>query len=206
MARIIHKKESHFIGAWNYIKESRKYIYFAAILFILGTLGGIVFQGQLGALDDLLKGIIDQVKDLGLTELIWFIFKNNSLSAFFALSLGVFFGLFSMFNATFNGVILGYVFSKAVSKEGIGVVWKVLPHGIFELPAILIAVGLGIRLGLGFFENYSLFSFLSSSKKGKSKNDFAKRFYSSLKVFFFIILPLLAIAAVIEGLLIFLYK
>ena len=67
--------------------------------------------------------------------------------------------------------------------------WKILPHGIFELPSIIISFALGIKLGMFVFA------------KNPSK-EFKKRFVLGLKTFVFVILPLLVIAAIIEGLLI----
>ena len=52
----------------------------------------------------------------------------------------------------FNGYVLGFVAELAVKSPknplGILILWKLVPHGIFELPAILISIGLGIKLGL----------------------------------------------------------
>ena len=54
------------------------------------------------------------------------------------------------------------------------------------VPMIELSFGLGIRLGFGVF----------------SKEKFKERFYHSFNVFLMIIIPLLIIAAIIEGLLI----
>ena len=98
-------------------------------------------------------------------------------------------GIFPIFNAVFNGILLGYVYSKAVPIAGYFVIWRVLPHGIFELPAIFIALGLGVHLGASFF--------------GKEKiKTLSKRFRLSFKAFLTVVLPLLVIAAIIESLLV----
>jgi stage II sporulation protein M len=70
---------------------------------------------------------------------------------------------------------------------------NLLPHGIFELPAIFISFGMGLKFG----------TFLFYKEKMKK---FAEFFSNSLRVFVFVILPLLVIAAIIEGSLIFLLK
>jgi stage II sporulation protein M len=70
---------------------------------------------------------------------------------------------------------------------------KLLPHGIFELPAIILALAFGLRIGMFFY----------------SKNpelEFKYRVKNALRVFVFIIVPLLIIAAIIETSLIFLIK
>ncbi|HJX50295.1 MAG TPA: stage II sporulation protein M, partial [Candidatus Nanoarchaeia archaeon] len=70
------------------------------------------------------------------------------------------------------------------------VLLRLLPHGIFEFPAIILALATGIRLGLFWFSD-------------NKKKEFVKRVEGSLRVFLFVILPLLIIAAIIEGFLIF---
>jgi len=57
------------------------------------------------------------------------------------------------------------------------------------LPAIFLSFGLGIKLG----------TFILQKKKIESFKDY---FLNSLRVFFFVILPLLIVAAIIEGVLI----
>ena len=261
------KKRGIFRESWEYIKFCRKYIYAISIIFLLGTFLGFFLRNDLGFLDSFLRDIVNQTKGMNLPELIFFIFQNNLRSAFFTMLFGIFLGLSPMINALFNGTILGYVFSKAEMAEGFIVIFRVLPHGIFELPAIFISLGMGLKLGLGFIENYfalykkmhskkimGIFSligalfgiiiflaFISNSVyvlnkitwiswvifvfgialigqlfyffviKDKAlrkiqKEIIAGRIYSSLKVFFVIIIPLLLTAAIIEGILIIAYK
>jgi len=256
-----------FRESFEFLGKNKKYIYIAAGIFLFGSIFGFLFSSQLGFFDDLLKELAGKVEGLNTGELIWFIFQNNLKSAFFTLIFGVFIGIFPVINAMTNGVLLGYVFSKASAIDGWTSIWKLFPHGIFELPAVFIAIGLGMAVGFGFINNYFaiyrkklrmkvfgvlsvvlgflglafLFSPISSSlgdsvistiiynivmvliglamilpfivlfffsdKKLKviQKKSFFDKFYSSLKVFFYIILPLLIVAAVIEGLLIAYY-
>ena len=80
---------------------------------------------------------------------------------------------------------------KAVSLEGILTLWKLFPHGIFEIPAVIISLGLGLRLGI---------TLMFKTKK------FKKESFSSLLVFLLVVTPLLIIAAIIEGFLVFFIK
>jgi len=68
--------------------------------------------------------------------------------------------------------------------------WRILPHGIFELPAVFIALGMGLKFG----------GFIFQKEKIKSLREY---FWNSLRVFLFVVLPLLIIAGIIEGTLIF---
>lgn len=183
------RKENLFKESLNYIRESKRFIYSIIFIFLAGSLLGFIFSGNLGIIDSFLEKLIKETEGLNSAELMWFIFNNNLSSSFFGLFLGVFLGVFSIFNALTNGVVLGYVYSKVAVVEGYSVFWQLLPHGVFELPAIFISLGLGVKLGMFIFEK-------------NKKAAFIERFKKSLKVFFLIVLPLLLVAAIIEGLLI----
>lgn len=176
-------------GIWAYLKESRNYIYLVIALFFAFSVIGYLFNEQFSFLDEFLRGLIERVEGLNAIELIFFIFQNNLQSAFFGFVLGIFLGIMPVISAISNGVVLGYVFAQASAEEGFSVILSLLPHGIFELPAVFIALGLGLKLGMFIFAK-------------KKKEEFRKRFIMGIQVFLGIIVPLLIIAAIIEGLLI----
>jgi len=185
-------KEGLLQESFSYLRLARNYVYFAVVLFFLSAFIGFLFPENFSFFEQFLRELADKVNDLSLIGLMWFILQNNVTSAFTAIIFGVFLGIFPVVNALINGAVLGYVFSKASAVAGFSVILLLLPHGIFELPAVFIAMGLGIRLGM--------FVFVPS---GKKLEEFRTRLWGSLKVFFTIVLPLLIIAAIIEGLLIF---
>ena len=74
---------------------------------------------------------------------------------------------------------------KVAARRG---TFLLVPHGIFELPAILFSIGIGFKIGIDLF----------SRKKGNLKYNLRE----ALRFFIYIILPLLIIAAIIEGALI----
>jgi stage II sporulation protein M len=115
-----------------------------------------------------------------------FIFFNNLKSSFFGMSFGILFGIFPILVTIFNGYLLGFVSAFSVAGGGVLSLWKLLPHGIFELPAIFLSLGLGLRLGTLVFQ--------------KNKQKFLKEnILRSLKIFLLIVIPLLIIAAIIEA-------
>ena len=156
------------------------------IFGLIGFLFPIFFEEQIL---DLIKELIAQTEGLGTFGLTKFIFLNNIKSSFFSMALGIFLGIFSFLILIVNGYVLGFVASKSVAVEGILVLWRLLPHGIFEIPAVMISAGLGLKLGAYLFVKH---------KKG----DFKQWLLNSLRVFLFIVVPLLIIAAIIEGILI----
>lgn len=184
------KKESMFREAVSYLKESMIYFYIIIGLFLFSAIIGFMFPENFAFFDELLKELAEKTAGLGPGELTWFIFQNNVMSSLLGLIFGIVFGIFPVIEIVINGLLLGYVYFIASSAEGLGVIWMLVPHGIFELPAVFISLGMGLKLGMFVFS------------KGKKK-EFIMRFKKSLKVFLLIVLPLLIIAAVIEGILIF---
>ena len=150
-------------------------------------------RGRMFEIADLIKKFIEELlaktEGLSTSQLILFILYNNLKSSFWALILGFFLGIFPVLTSFANGYVLGFVAEKTVSQESIFYLWRLFPHGIFELLALFLTLGLGTRFG---------FFILGRNKK----REFLRRLQESLRVFLFIILPLLIIAAIIEGALI----
>lgn len=175
--------------ALDYIKESKNYIYITIAIFIASILIGFFNASYLSVIDKFLRDLIEKTAGLEGIELIAFILVNNIGSAFLGLFFGIAFGVFSVINTLVNGIVLGYVLARAYDFSGFSDFWRILPHGIFELPAVFISLGLGLKLGL----------FMFSKNIGK---ELKRRFFGSSKAFIFVVIPLLIIAAIIEGLLI----
>jgi len=181
---------------WRYLNESKNYLVFIIGLFFFSGFIGFfvpapdwVYEKIVEFISELLK----ETENLGQFGLIKYIFLNNVQSGFFVMIFGLFFGIFPIISTVLNGYLLGFVSYFAAQTEGISVLLQLLPHGIFELPAIFISFALGIKLGTIPF-------------KDKKRETFLNYIRESLRVFFFVILPLLVIAAIIEGSLIFLGK
>ena len=183
--------KNQFKQAVSYIKETKNYILFSIFLFIGSSAVGYFFRANLTFLNDFLKDLILRTEGLNTFEMIFFILQNNLQSALISVLAGVFFGVFPIGNAAINGTVLGYVLGIAADVEGFATWWRLLPHGLFELPAILISIAMGIKLGFSFFQN------------GENRSEtFKERFYNSANAFLMIVIPLLIIAAFVEGILI----
>jgi uncharacterized membrane protein SpoIIM required for sporulation len=181
------RKESLFMESINSIKSAKKYIYIIILLFFLSAIFGFIFADKLSFINQILKELVDKTEGLGPFDLTVFIFLNNLQSAFLGMVLGLAFGIMPFVNSIGNGIVLGFVFEKVYNVSGFSNFWRILPHGIFELPAIFIALGLGLQLGVNvIFNSRSLFYELRRA----------------VLAFLLIVLPLLIIAAIIEGLLI----
>ena len=177
----------------DYVRVSKNFIYSVIIIFLFFFFIGFFIKAP-GILEErileFIKELLKKTADMSQPELTRFIFFNNLQSSFMGMLFGIVLGIFPVLTMLANGYLLGFIAEKTVGKEGIFILWRLFPHGIFELPALFISLGLGLKLGTFVF------------KKNKLKV-LSTYLLKSIKVFFFIVIPLLIIAAIIEAALIF---
>lgn len=175
--------------SWRYIEETRNFIYFIVATFLVFALVGFFIPAPESIANQIFKFIeelLEKTSGMSQTELISFILFNNLKSTFTGMIFGIFFGIFPMISAVANGYVIGFVGVFSVESQGASVLLKLLPHGIFELPAALISIGMGLKLGSFIFQK-------------NIKKAFKEYFWNSLRVFLLVVIPLLIIAAIIEG-------
>lgn len=187
----IIKKENFLKENYNevfgFIKKSKNYIYTITILFIASFFIGYFFPVFFSEeIKNFIKDLLERTENLKGFELILFILGNNFLVSFSSIAFGLIFGIMPVITSVVNGYVLGFVAGFAVSQEGILVLWRLFPHGVFELPAIILSLALGLRLGMSFFNK-------------SPKKEFKYCLKNSLRTFVFLIIPLLIMAAIIEG-------
>lgn len=118
-----------------------------------------------------------------------FYLRNNLTNAVETIGLGVGFGIFSLYSLTMNSLTIGLVISETdLSVQSI--LSLLLPHGIFELTGFIIAIGCGVRLGIGSINSLRKLSINPLRRSGKSIADLIP-----------VAILLIIIAAPIEGLL-----
>lgn len=142
----------------EHLRQMGGYIAFGFILFFAGIIAGgtndafaSFLDGQLAGLEGLSKSI-NESSNPTLTMFI-VIFLNNAIKSVFILYLGVFFGVVPLLFLTVNGMIIGYLLQDLVMRHGGAYTFEVivkglLPHGIIEIPAIIIASAYGLRFGV----------------------------------------------------------
>lgn len=178
--------------SWKYVQESKKFIYIIIGIFFFFVLFAYFIPAPQFLSDKIMvfiKDLINQTKGMSQWDLIKFIISNNVKSTFIGIISGIVLGIFSVVSTIANGYLLGFVAFLSVKTGGFLTLWKIFPHGIFEMPAVFISLGLGLKMGTFIFQKKKLKSFIDYSIK-------------SLKVFLLIIIPLLIIAGIIEGTLI----
>ena len=103
-----------------------------------------VSADALGELDQLLESI----GSLGTFGLFLVIFFNNAIKTLGVIILGVFFGVPPFFFVTLNGFVIGILISGLASDTGYGTIVAALaPHGVIEIPVLLLATSLGFAVG-----------------------------------------------------------
>jgi stage II sporulation protein M len=141
--------------------DERKLIGGAALILIAGMLIGYfnaeeidqAFRqsGMYGALEQMVRRIHANPDFLTAFGLIFF---NNVRAAVTTIGLGIFLGVYPVLMLMANGMMLGVILHQSAVEAGVHplvlFVTKVLPHGILELPAIIIAAAYGMRLGITF--------------------------------------------------------
>ncbi len=176
----------------SYLKSSWKHILIIICIFVIFVLAGLFVPIQnLGLPENyiqMLKNSLDWIKGLNPVEILLVIFLNNAVKCFFAIVLGVGLGIIPILFVGGNGLILGLVAIETFNEKGLNfVLAALLPHGIIEIPMILISAGLGLRLGV------YMYNFIRGEKI-----DMRYELVKSLQIFTRIIMPLLFLAATIE--------
>ncbi len=190
------KLNEEYKRGWKYLKDSKSFIYIATGIFLLFVLIGFFMPAPELLYDKIMtyiRELLKQTEGMSVLQLTWFIISNNIKSTVLGIVFGIFFGIYPLITSIVNGYILGFVSSVSVSGAGIASLWRLLPHGIFELPAVFISLGLGLKLG----------TFIFQKDKIKSLKDYAT---NSIRVFGLIVVPLLIIAGIIEAVILFFVK
>lgn len=212
------------------LSKIKVYFWFSFLLFFFIALIGFLFPSFFEEkILEIIRELIGQTEGLGVFGLIRFIMANNMKSAFLGIFLGIFLGVAPLGIIIVNAYILGFVANKSIAVGGFLILWRLLPHGIFEIPAILISLALGLKLGFSLMNNCikhynkkisslnsAFLMFLSilflpvsfiiymtlTLTNLKLKEMFFRNITDSFRIFILIVVPLLVIAGIIEGVLI----
>ena len=184
----------------KYVKESDNYIAITfgifVFLFAVGFMIPFFAPPEVNSLifemvQQWIEEILEKIEGKGFLGMWWFIFQNNTMVALISIFSGVFFGIVPMVFLLTNGLVIGVVSGIISLSNGhiFSNLIRLVPHGIFEIPAIIISFAIGIRFGTFIFNK-------------NIKKAFKYHLVNSARTFLFVILPLLFIAAIIESILI----
>lgn len=187
MSNISNKEQ-----ALQYIRGIRKEIGCMFLLFlisaVIGYITAIMYPDMVVRSLEELEGLVELLKNLSLIEIMFLIFLNNALKSLLILVLGVGLGIVPFLFIAYNGYFLGIFSHKIIMEQGyLYLVAGILPHGIIEIPMVVISAAIGLRLG---FKGLA-------SLKGKSVH-LKEEIITGVKFFFYWIMPLLLVAAAVE--------
>ena len=126
--------------------------------------------------------------------MFFFILLNNSVKSFAVLLSGILFGLTPLIAVAANGYTLGVAYLFAAEEFGYGrAAQAVLPHGVLEIPAVILTAGYGLWLGVTFTRRI----------RRRDMAGFGDQVKHAIRMFFKVAFPLFILAALIETVLIF---
>jgi len=135
-----------------YLRSIRPYILLSVYLFCATAALGFVVSVRNPELAATYVGDVAEklqwILDLSPPKMMMAIFLNNLFASLMALLLGVGFGIVPFIVVVMNGLVMGLVVHQAMLAGGLAfVIIALLPHGIIELPTVLVCIGVGFRLG-----------------------------------------------------------
>jgi stage II sporulation protein M len=164
------------------------------LLFMYSIFMGYSLGNQIKAqsFEGVLSNIPDPAKSTSL-EMFTAILYNNVIASFIFMASGVLAGIPPLMFMAFNGFFVGYVAYNAAQVQGLGFVFAtILPHGVIEIPTIILCASMGVGFG------YQLIH------KLMHREGLQQYVTDSLNVFIKRVIPLLVLAAGIETALIYL--
>lgn len=164
----------------------------SVVVFAIGVVTGMIalvaFPQASAGVENSIAEFVSFAHGLGPVGLFAFIVVNNVVKAAVMMVLGIAFGLIPVLFLVSNGIVLAVAAALVVEKGGALVaVAGLLPHGILELPAVLLAAAAGLRLGAVALERVR-----------HPGIDIKVEVVKAWRLFTVLILPVLLIAAVIE--------
>jgi stage II sporulation protein M len=178
----------------HYQRKLKPYLVTSVAVFVAGAvLGALATSFAPHVAQYFNQNVADFVKifrTLPKLALATAIFLNNTIKALLVIVGGLALGFFPVIFLLANGAALGFVLAASMQSRGVlNALLAIVPHGIFELPAILLATSMGLLLGRCAITK------LFSSGEISISSELAL----ALKFFARIVVPLLVIAALVES-------
>jgi stage II sporulation protein M len=174
----------------------RNWVIIAAGLLVIGLCAGVIIGFTMPpAIISSLLSELEGLQELGLmyqpflVSTAVFIFTRNATTLLLSFFLSPLLCIFPFVALTFNGLLLSFVSVIIAREESIGyVIAGILPHGILEIPAIILGEAAALSFGVGILA--ALFS-------KKRRGSFTASLRENFK-YLGIALALLVPAAIIE--------
>ena len=193
----------HFIGrqykeTWRFIGKDLRWIFLGTIVFFIAfiVLTDLFFNNhpeEMQQVIDTFSATVEEISPDGEISAPH-LFLNNLRACAVAVLLGLIPFLFvTALTLIANAAVMGAVGAMyGMTGRSVAVMYLagILPHGIFELPAILLSISMGL---------YICYCLVKRICEGRYNRGIVKKaLANSLRTFLCLIVPLLAVAALIE--------
>ena len=184
-----------FRGMEDYLAKLVPVLVLSSLVFVFSIFIGYALGEETSAqsFEGVLSNIPDPTESSSI-EMFAAILSNNVVASFLFLATGILGGVPPLMFMAFNGFFIGYISWNVSQVQGLAFVFAtILPHGVIEIPAILLSASMGVGLG------YSVIHRLLK------REGLARYVKDSLTIFVMRIIPLLVAAAGIETALIYFF-
>jgi len=166
------------------------YLLILSVIFSAGFFLGMAAPSPLRQqATEAFQDVVSQYQDLAGGTLFFFILLHNVMASILLLFSGLLLGIIPVMSVVLNGFFLGVLYRQAAGVAGYAkAALKVAPHGIFEIPALLITASYALWIGMAVLLRI----------RGKQVDPVRGRVEHAFRRYFFVVFPLLVIAATIE--------
>jgi stage II sporulation protein M len=178
----------------QYLRTLRAYFGASVTLLALGAVLGILVipyaPDVAQNINQSVTGFVKLFRGLPKPQLALAIFFNNAIKTLVVIMGGALIGIIPAVFLVVNGAALGFVLYLSIQQRGLSQsLLAILPHGVLELPAVLLGSSIGLMLG----------GYMLKKLSGNTEPIMRRELARALRFFASIIIPLLAIAALVES-------
>ena len=168
----------------------KTYLLILALVFAVSFLAGTIVPSSIRRqMTEMFQVVVGNYRGLAGGTLFFNILVQNVMATIFVIISGVIVGIIPTFAVSSNGFGLGVLYRQASEVSGYPeAALKILPYGVLEIPALLIAASYGLWLGVMAVRRM----------RGKESTLLRFQIEHSFRRYFAVVFPLLVIAAGIE--------
>lgn len=168
----------------------RPYILVLALIFVTSFLAGTMAPPAIRKqMTEVFQVVVGNYQGLAGGMLFFNILVQNVMATIFVIISGVIVGIIPTFAISSNGFGLGVLYRQASEVSGYSkAALKILPYGVLEIPALLIAASYGLWLGV----------MIVRRMRGKESTLLRVQIEHAFRRYFAVVFPLLVVAAAIE--------
>ncbi|MDA8178618.1 MAG: stage II sporulation protein M [Deltaproteobacteria bacterium] len=171
-------------------RTMKPYILVLALIFTVSFLAGTMAPPAIRRqMTEVFQSVVGNYGGLAGGMLFFNILVQNVMATIFVIISGVIVGIIPTFAISSNGFGLGVLYRQAADASSYSkAALKVLPYGVFEIPALLIAASYGLWLGVAVVRRM----------RGKESITLGSGIEHAFRRYFAVVFPLLVVAAAIE--------